>query len=435
MSGIEVLVITTDQMTRKAVLKPWAGGNVRVFDSVTEGMQVLDRVSIDVVALNYNSKLENLQFALNDIRELSPATALIVFCEKQQVQEIVESEISNSIFRVIPKPLSAKQSQLAFRAAYTHHLELASHESVHEDRPIALSPQDYILKFKTLFFVSLITLFAWFGYKVFTPDRQAPSTDIAVENTQQITDLPAPTVITSDGNFQDQGNDITNILPNDPVLVRIDAALNSLPDEGLLNSDAYRLILMEVEAGPLTPEYASRLNNLAPRLQSWGEILVQNRQSSDLQRLTAALRAIPSLVGVADSLGQLMLTETQNPMTIDNAADNAEQNISQPQSTAAIPFANTVSTADKIVAAVKISGRNPRYPKNAERRGIEGYIDLEFTINQMGEVTAVSIMRAEPQGVFDNAAITAVASWRYQPRQVNDQPASEQKQIRLRFSL
>ena len=359
MSGIEVLVVTANHATRKAVLKPWVDGNVHVSNSITEGMQLLDRADIDVVALDYKGKLENLKFALKDIRELSPTSALIVSCTKKQVQEIAESEIGDSIFQTLSKPLTARQSHLAFKSAYTHHLELASRESADEELPIARSPQEYISQLRYLLSVSLMAFVAWFGYKLLGPDapEEALTITAPVEYTQEITDSPQPTTATNGDSSENLTDEPVNVLPDDPEISQTDVALD-------------KTMLPEPQSNAVTSDSAQ---DISPPLQ-------------------ATITTTPSVEVVADP-------------------------------------------SNKITPAVKISGRNPRYPKNAERRGIEGYIDLEFTITQIGEVTSVTIMQAEPQEVFNNAAITAVANWRYQPRLIDDQPVSERKQIRLRFRL
>jgi protein TonB len=64
----------------------------------------------------------------------------------------------------------------------------------------------------------------------------------------------------------------------------------------------------------------------------------------------------------------------------------------------------------------------PSYPPSAEIRGIEGWVRVQFTITETGSVTDARVVAAEPQRVFDDAALSAIARWRYNPRVVNGEP-------------
>ncbi|MGY5450627.1 energy transducer TonB [Agarivorans sp. MS3-6] len=57
----------------------------------------------------------------------------------------------------------------------------------------------------------------------------------------------------------------------------------------------------------------------------------------------------------------------------------------------------------------------PEYPMSAHRRGIEGVVELEFTVNTKGKVVASSIkvLSAEPAGIFEQAAIRSVSQSRF----------------------
>lgn len=79
---------------------------------------------------------------------------------------------------------------------------------------------------------------------------------------------------------------------------------------------------------------------------------------------------------------------------------------------------------------------DPVYPRNAIARGIEGWVELQFTISGSGAVTDVTVIDADPKGLFDAAASKAVQSWKYAPR-VREGRAVEQRGVRvvLRFDL
>lgn len=58
----------------------------------------------------------------------------------------------------------------------------------------------------------------------------------------------------------------------------------------------------------------------------------------------------------------------------------------------------------------------PDYPPRALSRGVEGWVQVQFTITPTGTVKDAKVVGAEPPGVFDDAALKAIARWRYNPR-------------------
>ncbi|MGE4533698.1 TonB family protein [Halomonas sp.] len=61
----------------------------------------------------------------------------------------------------------------------------------------------------------------------------------------------------------------------------------------------------------------------------------------------------------------------------------------------------------------------PAYPSRAQRRGLEGYVELQFVIRPDGEVApdSIRVLAARPANVFDKAARRAVSRWRFEPAQ------------------
>lgn len=58
---------------------------------------------------------------------------------------------------------------------------------------------------------------------------------------------------------------------------------------------------------------------------------------------------------------------------------------------------------------------NPTYPIRAAQRGIEGWVQVQFTITGTGSVIDVTVVDSSPPNVFDEAAVEAVSRWRYNP--------------------
>lgn len=58
----------------------------------------------------------------------------------------------------------------------------------------------------------------------------------------------------------------------------------------------------------------------------------------------------------------------------------------------------------------------PEYPPRALSRGIEGWVVVGFTIASTGTTKDVKAVEADPPGVFEQAAVRAVESWKYNPK-------------------
>ncbi|MCG6219129.1 energy transducer TonB [Vibrio diabolicus] len=68
---------------------------------------------------------------------------------------------------------------------------------------------------------------------------------------------------------------------------------------------------------------------------------------------------------------------------------------------------------------------DPRYPSNALKRRVEGYVIMRFTIDATGRPKDIEVIEAEPQRMFEREAIRALKKWKYQPK-VEDGVSIEQ---------
>ncbi len=78
----------------------------------------------------------------------------------------------------------------------------------------------------------------------------------------------------------------------------------------------------------------------------------------------------------------------------------------------------------------------PNYPEYARRRGIEGFVILQFTININGRVINPSVQQANPPDHFETAALRAIKQWQFSPgRNDNGTPIPCRFQMRIDFKL
>ncbi|WP_019962251.1 energy transducer TonB [Woodsholea maritima] len=57
----------------------------------------------------------------------------------------------------------------------------------------------------------------------------------------------------------------------------------------------------------------------------------------------------------------------------------------------------------------------PEYPRGAERRNIEGHVEIRYSITASGETTNMEVTASEPAGIFDRAALRAIEQWKFEP--------------------
>ena len=79
---------------------------------------------------------------------------------------------------------------------------------------------------------------------------------------------------------------------------------------------------------------------------------------------------------------------------------------------------------------------NPDYPQRALQRELEGWVQVQFTITAAGTVKDAVVVDAEPKETFDDAALKAIARWRYNPKVENGAPVERVGvQTRIVFQL
>ncbi len=64
------------------------------------------------------------------------------------------------------------------------------------------------------------------------------------------------------------------------------------------------------------------------------------------------------------------------------------------------------------------------YPRRAQARGIEGYVIVEFTVSETGAVVNPIVVEAQPEGIFEQAALDAAKKFKYKPRVMDGEPVA-----------
>lgn len=75
----------------------------------------------------------------------------------------------------------------------------------------------------------------------------------------------------------------------------------------------------------------------------------------------------------------------------------------------------------------------PVYPEGARNRDLSGWVDVAFVVNEAGNVTNARVVDANPKDVFNNAALTAIEQWRFEPPTRDGMPTTQATKVKLRF--
>jgi protein TonB len=121
----------------------------------------------------------------------------------------------------------------------------------------------------------------------------------------------------------------------------------------------------------------------------------------------------------------------------DSAVGSSPAPISNAGSAAALP-ATAAAPAPKPPAAVdvtaaKIIKRVTPVVGSEVPPKTSGFVIVKFDIGENGRVSNVAVVESTPAGIFDDAALTAVRKWVYEPRKENGVAVTSQAKARLVF--
>jgi len=93
---------------------------------------------------------------------------------------------------------------------------------------------------------------------------------------------------------------------------------------------------------------------------------------------------------------------------------------------AAVSYASTSAAQDGLyvegkapsgeLVKVVIKSRPPfKYPRRAQRLGVEGFVVLAFDVNEQGDLVDLRVTDSKPRLVFDKAATQYIKKFKFQP--------------------
>jgi protein TonB len=77
----------------------------------------------------------------------------------------------------------------------------------------------------------------------------------------------------------------------------------------------------------------------------------------------------------------------------------------------------------------------PEYPFQARERGVEGYVAVKFLVRADGSVGNVNVLKAKPEGYFEDEVRRVLPRWTFQPGTIAGEPVPSWVVTTLRFDL
>ena len=163
-------------------------------------------------------------------------------------------------------------------------------------------------------------------------------------------------------------------------------------------------------AAPNRPEVEELSRTLSTRLLDSG------KQAMNAKAFERSAQLIAAAKDVGQRYNGAAISQAETDLTTAREATSQQNNI--------------VSAA----SLKRVRMVSPSYPDAARKRGIEGWVELAFTVQTNGSVDQVEVRNASPADVFDDAAVRAVRQWRFEPIERNGERIEQRAMVRLKFS-
>jgi protein TonB len=203
-------------------------------------------------------------------------------------------------------------------------------------------------------------------------------------------------------------------------------------------------------AAPAGPNVDSLIADVRQRMTAGKLIDPPGDSARDmLAKLSAAAPTRPEVEELSRALSQRLLDISKQAMAA-KAYDRAGQLIAGAREVGAryneaaiaqaeldLTSAREASMQQSVVSAASLKRTrtvNPVYPESARKRGVEGWVELAFTVTPNGTVEDVEVRNASPADVFDDAAVRAIRGWRFEPVERNGERVAQRAMVRLRFA-
>jgi TonB family protein len=243
-------------------------------------------------------------------------------------------------------------------------------------------------------------------------------------------------------------------LSNDPGNAAAVQGLSAVASRLVLQArneiDAGRFEAAEVllaDARRLDPN-SSEIANSSAALSSARDSVAQQQRAAE-QRSAAAQQAASQAPAktfaveatAADAMKDEKVEITPSAVPVSAAAEEAGAAEEESGSGAGADTAPQQTVEAPKIVPIAASALNrtkyvaPKYPRAAQRRGLTGWVEVEFTVDLDGSVKSVSVIASDPGVTFVSAAVNAVEKWEFEPVIENNQAVQKRATVRMMFAV
>jgi len=208
--------------------------------------------------------------------------------------------------------------------------------------------------------------------------------------------------------------------------------------------------LARVRTAMATQQHAEWLAAAESRIRSGALLAPEGDSAWDfLERLQSAASSIAGLAGAWESWRTAVGGDVRSRIAArdwDGASARLAALERAPQASALVSslradlefgrrqqqYLAVAAAANELVMTARAA---PVYPPDAQRRGIEGWVDVEFIVDVTGRPKDLRVATAEPPNHFEAAALVAAAQYRFKPFELDGRVYERRARLRLRFSL
>lgn len=164
-----------------------------------------------------------------------------------------------------------------------------------------------------------------------------------------------------------------------------------------------------------------------------GNGITVRSDSKECSRVDYIVEGQPFVTVAVDGVGtEAWLPQTSAPQIVVRGCsvcrDNLMSGAAEPPADRAEP--EKAKSADSGGPVVRY---DPVFPQNARQRRIEGYVNLDVSVNANGTVRSATVVEANPPRVFDQAAVATVRRWRYAPLDADAETRKRRETVTFRL--
>ncbi len=413
---VELVVLTGDEIFLQT-LREAVGGSRRLWHVPTSDKvsDLLVAGGVGILVLDVQTLNETASLFIAQIKSQFPDLIVVVAGSREAEAALARAISEGTVYRFIHKPVSPGRARLFADAAVRKYAE-------HHRRNGAVVAVAATTHRGLLIGAACAALCLVLGGIGFLRDAARDERD----SRQAVKTAPTQ--------------------PATPLLAR---AANALAANRLTAPDgdgALELYLQALARNPTDADARAGLAEVRERLLTRAEnALLEERLDEASAAVESARKAGAQggrlallSVQLARARGQLkappvpVRTDAAGAATAAAAPDAAAANHDLDMALAQQAFLSNVVDASGLTPLTSV---RPAYPSDAQKNAVEGSVDMEFTIAENGAVRDIAVLAADPPGVFEQAAVSALSQWRYQPVVRGAGPIARRAHIRIRFAL